>query len=343
MLVNLDPHRGIASTHATAVTAAMMLALQLTAARAEDVKPPIDISLALGSVSFVYGGVKIADNMGLFAKHGINIKVIVTESGNAATTALLSGSTQFGGSGLEEVLAARSRRQNIITVVNFYRGMSGSVVLSNHVASDTNVPVTAPVADRLKALNGLTIAVPSATSGYLWPIKAAAASVGATIRWVYMAQPAMVTALKANSIQGFVAAAPFSDFPVIRGEGVTWIDGPKGDLPRQFDLVSPGCLQTTEAYARANPEVVRRMRAVFNELADIIQMRPESAKEALLKAYANVDSRVMEHAFAQNASNWARPDFSEADIEHEIQILKAGGNMPGLDQVTPKSILYIEP
>ena len=60
--------------------------------------------------------------------------------------------------------AARARGQNVVIVGNFYRGLSASVVLSKTVADKLNVTANAPVQQRLRALDGLTIASPSATS-----------------------------------------------------------------------------------------------------------------------------------------------------------------------------------
>ena len=245
---------------------------------------------------------------GIFAKHGLQPKIVVMDSGNAAMTALIAGSAQFSASGPGEVLAARSRGQNVVIVGNFYRGLSASVVLSKAVADKLNVAANAPIKERLRALDGLTIAAPSATSAYLHPVKAAAEEVGAKVKFVYMAQPAMVAALQSGAIQGMIAASPYAGVPVAKGSGVAWISGPKGEFPASVQPSSSACLQTSEQFATANPQVIAKMRAVLSDLAQYIKDKPDEAKRNLAAAYPQVDSAAIDQAFAQDAGNWARPN-----------------------------------
>ena len=69
-----------------------------------------DVAIALSSTSLAYGGLMIAEQAGLFPKHGLNPRIIKMDSGNAATSALIGGSVQFCSSGMEEVLAAHAFR-----------------------------------------------------------------------------------------------------------------------------------------------------------------------------------------------------------------------------------------
>src|SRR5450432_3624574 len=184
-----------------AIAAAALIGLGVTAA-ALAADAPTPITIALSSNAMPYGGLFIAEKAGLFVKHGLAPKLTVMDSGNAAMTALIAGSAQFSASGPGEVLAARSRGQNVVIVANFYRGLSASVILSKAVADKLGVAANAPVKERLRALDGLTIAAPSATSAYLHPVKAAAEEAGAKVKFVYMAQPAMVAAIQSGAIQG---------------------------------------------------------------------------------------------------------------------------------------------
>ena len=211
------------------------------------------VTIAVSSSLLAYGGLQIAVQDGLFQKHGLDPKVIVMESGNAAISAVVAGSAVFSGAGASEVLAARVRGVDIVIVANIYRGLSGSVVLAKSVADKLNVSPSAPVEQRLHALDGLAIASPSATSAYTIPYRSAALAAGAKINFTYMTQPAMVAALQAGAVQGISAGAPFSLTPVVNGDGVLWISGPRGELPPANQLTSSACLQTNLDYAKAHP------------------------------------------------------------------------------------------
>ena len=63
----------------------MAFVVLTTSATAQDTPTPITI--ALSSNALPYGGLFIAEKAGLFAKHGLQPKLIVMDSGNAAMTA----------------------------------------------------------------------------------------------------------------------------------------------------------------------------------------------------------------------------------------------------------------
>ncbi|MDQ8728232.1 ABC transporter substrate-binding protein [Bradyrhizobium sp. LHD-71] len=300
---------------------------------------PAEVSISMSSSGLPFGGLRIAEHGGLFAKHGLKPRLIVSESGNAATTALLARSVDFAGSGPSEALTARARGQEIIVVGNLYRGLSGSLVLATAVIKKLGVKPEAPVADRLKALDGLTIATPSATSAYTGPVKNGAAQVGAKPKLVYMAQPAMSAALETGAIHGMIGAAPFSIAPVVKGSGAVWISGPRAQFPAELMPSSSACLQTSEAYAKTNPEVVRKLQALLADLAVFIREKPADAKQALGKAYSTFDAATLDSVFEEDSENWSRPILTEADMEQERKILQETQSVPGLRDIDFKRFL----
>jgi len=301
---------------------------------------PVDVTIGVSSNSFALGGVRIAEQAGLFKRNGINLKIVVMDSGNAAITALVAGSAQFAASGPGEAITARARKQPIVIVANFYRGLSASVIIAKSVADKSGVKSDAPLSERLRVLNGLAVAEPSATSAYVAPVKGAADAAGVSLKLVYMAQPAMVAALDTGAIQAMVAGAPFWGPAITKGSGVLWISGPKGELPAADSPASSSCLQTSEAYAKANPETIRRLKAVMADLARFLKEQPDEAKAALARAYPQIDKASIDLAFGQDWQNWAQPTFSEDDIRHEIELLKKNrATIPGLDTVNVQDLL----
>jgi len=307
-----------------------------TAAVAADVQ---DITIVVSSTSFVLGGVRIGEQAHIFEKNGLAPKIIVMDSGNAAMAALLGGSAQFAVSGPSEILAARARGQDVVIVANLYSGLAGSVVLSKTVASGLGVKPDAPIADRLRALDGLLIAEPSATSALLGPVKTAAEQVGAHIRFTYMAQGTMPVALENNAIQGMVASFPFAGTPILRGTGVLWINGPSGELPQDVLPSSSSCLQATAAYAKASPAVIRQLRQSIEDIASYIVKDDTAARRALAAAYSQLSPQEIDLAFDQQWRNWTKPFLTVADIRQELKLLKASSKLPGLDQLDPAAAL----
>ena len=297
------------------------------------------LAIALSSNTLAYGGLRIAEAAGLFQRHGLDPRIVVMDSGNAAISALVAGSVQVASSGPGEVLAARLRGREIVIVANLYRGLSGSLVLAKPVLARLGVVREAAAAQRLRALDGLTIAAPSATSAYLHPMKAAAADAGAKPRFTYMSQPAMVAALQAGAVQGIIAGAPFSLAAVANGSGIQWISGPGDDLPAAFRPASSACLQVTAEYARSHAPVLAALRAVSADVATLVQEKPADGKALLAKAFPQLDPASLDAAFDESARNWSQPVMTVADIRQEIRIQESSGAMPGVGGVDAASVV----
>ncbi len=318
-----------------------LLALSVAGpARAAEVK---DITVAVSSTSFVLGGVRIGENAGIFEKNGIHLHVVVMDSGNAAMSALIGGSAQFTVAGPSEVLAAKARGVDVVIVANLYRGLAGPLVLAKAVADKLPVKPDAPVSDRLKALNGLTIAVPSATSALLAPFRTSAEQVGAKVKFTYMAQPAMVAALESGAIQGMIASFPYAGTAILGGKGVQWIDGPGAELPAAALPASSSTVQTTAAYARANADTVRRFQQSIIDIATFIPAHPDAAKQDLAKGYPQLSPAEIDLAFKGQKENWTKPFLTAADMQHELELLRASAPIPGLDTVDPAKLLIPGP
>ena len=243
---------------------------------------PTEIVIAVSSNSFPVAGVRLVDKMGFLEKNGLKARFIVSESGSQATAALLAGSVNFIAAGLEELIALRGRgNEDTVLVSNIYHGQPGVVVLRKEVAAKLGVKPDDPPAARLKALEGLTLAAPSPTSGILSGVRISARITGVNIRYTYVAQTAMVAALQAGAINSFVASSPFWEPAVNSGAAVRWLSGPSNEYLEEATTISPSCLQASRVYAERNPDVIRRVRAGFRELATAIRERPADVLRAL--------------------------------------------------------------
>jgi ABC-type nitrate/sulfonate/bicarbonate transport system substrate-binding protein len=98
-----------------------------------------DIAIPISSTSFATAALRVAKELGIFEKHGLNARFITMDSANSATSALISGSAEVVLSGPGELVAARGRGQPIVIVADTYRGLSASLVLGRDVAAKTGV------------------------------------------------------------------------------------------------------------------------------------------------------------------------------------------------------------
>jgi ABC-type nitrate/sulfonate/bicarbonate transport system substrate-binding protein len=300
-----------------------------------------EVTIALSSYSFGTAGARMAKDMGLFEKHGIDAKLVLMDTANATTSALISGSMKVALSGSGELVVAQARGQKVVAIVNTFAGLSASIVLSKATVDKLGISPSAPLADRLKALDGLLIASTSPTSTATVSFKTAAQKAGATIRFTYMGQPAMAAALESGAVQGYSAAAPFWAIPVTKGIGMLWIGGPRGELPPESTPASAGNMQVMRDFAEANPDLVGRLVAVFDDLTEFIDKQPAKAQQRLATLYPDIDEKTLALLFQSESYGWRTKHLTVADMIKEIDFVKLGGaQIPGLDKIDPAALIY---
>ena len=299
-----------------------------------------DVTIALSSTAFVAASLPLAKQLGLFEKNGMNVKLMLADSGSAGVTALISGSAQGAQSAIGELVASQARGQRVVSVSDLYRGYSGSVILSASVAKGLGVPADAPVTQRLKALDGLLIAAPSATSGYTITLRKATEIAGVKVRLVYMAQPAMIAALQSGSIQGMIGAAPIWNPAVANGNGVLWVNGPAGEFPPESVSGSSTGLLMMEPTTQADRELVRQLRQVVKDLGTMITDHPDQVEAAAAKVYPDLDPKVLKLVLATELKNLIAGPFTLAEIQRDLDYVRGSGvDIPNLDKVKASSLL----
>jgi ABC-type nitrate/sulfonate/bicarbonate transport system substrate-binding protein len=295
--------------------------------------------VTLSSTSYANAAIFMAEKLGLFAKHGVALKLVVVDSGSLAVSALLSGSAQYTASGVSDALAAAAHGQSLKLVANVYHGLSGSVIIGKAAAQRLGLSEKSPLDARRKALVGLSVAIPSATSSYVPPTVGAAMLAGGKPDLVYMAQPTMVAALQAGAVQAIMCGSPFWEPAVTGGFGSILLDGPAGEFPADDAPVSTTALITTGDHVRSDPAQVKAVQAALADLADLIRSDPQRAEAGLAQAYPKLDSATLTLGFKRNSANWAHPGFDAADVQHELAIMMKNRPMPGLNAVKPQDLL----
>jgi ABC-type nitrate/sulfonate/bicarbonate transport system substrate-binding protein len=299
------------------------------------------ISIAVSSASIPASTARIANELGLFKKHGLDPTIRVMDSGSNAMAALVSRSVDFITHGAGDLILAHGRGQKPVAIAPAYRGSGAVLVISKVAAERAGVSSSGPISERLKALDGLTIASPSATSPYSISIRSSAESVGAKINLVYMSQPAMAAALQRGAIQGFTASSPFWVQPSRSDFGVAWISGPKGEFPPKFAPANSTWLSTMRDFAEANPDLVKRAVAAFIDFGKAVVERPAVVKAALVRLYPDLDAATLDVLFDTESRGFAIGPMTIEEINHDIEFMKFSGlNLPGIDSVKPADIMF---
>jgi ABC-type nitrate/sulfonate/bicarbonate transport system substrate-binding protein len=313
-----------------------------TLARPALAQSPTEFVLGLPSVSLGAAMPRLTAETGCFARNGLAPKFTLLDSAALSTAALVSGSIVATQAGPGELIAAQAGGHKAVAIATAYGGMAQSLILSKSAAAKSGVSLTAPVAERLKALRGLTIASASATSSVTVAIKAAAAKMaGVDVRFTYIAQNTMAAALQTGAIDGFLASAPYSTLGVAKGIGVAWVNGPKKDLPYEYTPANAGLLMVMREYCDAHPDIARRMIASFNDFGALVGAQPDKVKAVIARLYPELDPPTLDLFFNSENQAWRAPPPTAKDMAHEIRFVRDSGvPLPGLDKLDPAAMVW---
>jgi len=298
------------------------------------------ISYALPSKSFSAAAPRIADALGLFAKHGLKANFTYIDTTAATTSALLSRSVEFAETETTSAIAAAARGQHITILAHHYTGLSGTLILSKATVAKLGVSPDAPPAARLKALDKVLLSSPSRISSLTVSYKAAANAAGAEPRFSFMAVNAAGAALEAGAVEGSALTAPFWALPVVKGTAVVWLSPAKGDIDRNMMASTAVATATTRDFAASNPDLVNQVVAVYDDLKRAWADRPKDVHAAYAKVFPELDANTLELILSLEAGALLTKPLTPEDIKDDIAYMKmSGGEFGPLDQVDPAALL----
>jgi ABC-type nitrate/sulfonate/bicarbonate transport system substrate-binding protein len=306
--------------------------------------PLRDLTIPISSTSFATASLRAAIDLGCFRANGLNVSAPVMESGSNVMTALISGSVQIILGGPGEHIAAQARGVPVVLLTNCYWGQSGSLIVARDVIEKSGVPRSAPLRDRLRILDGLTVASVSATSSFTVTYRGTADGAGVKLNFVYMSQPAMGAALETGAIKAYIASAPMWGGTVAKGLGTDWISAPRGEVPDANVPRGATGLHAMRPFAEANPALMRQVLASYRAFSDILERSPAEVRASLGRLYPSVEPASMDILFAAENRAWRMRDVTVDDMKHEIAFVKASGApIPNLDAIDAAGTFYVPP
>jgi ABC-type nitrate/sulfonate/bicarbonate transport system substrate-binding protein len=265
----------------------------------------------------------IALKAGIFAKNGLNVKTVNAGTGALAVEALTGGSGQFVVTGSADLFSAAKSGQHLYILAKASSGLSTQVVLTAAGVKATGLTASAPLAQRIKALNGLTIASPSAASSWTAQAAKAAATQGATIKFTYVQENSMAAAMQAGKIDGLVAAPPWSTEALYAKTGTLWLSGPDGTFPGGYAVSSYGdpLVATTKAYGDAHPQVAEEFTKSILQAAALLKTQPAQAAGYVKQvAYPSMNVAEFNQVWAATKPLLLTPSLSLSSLKSTLAL-----------------------
>ena len=231
--------------------------------------------------------------------HGLDVSIIRTGmSSSLQIDGLLSGSADFGAPGTQTAMQA-IRSGADLRIVGSIANNQLAAVIGTNALKKLNVAADAPIADRIRAMKGMTIATNPVGSTYYQMFRAYLKQYGLDadkdVRLVPVADAsAQISGVQYGRYDAVVGASGVVEQVLGLKAGSLWFSGARGDLPGADSTIV--CVVVTRAeIAEKQPEKVEAMRAALADtLAFMHNDRAEAGKLLKTEFFPKFDPAVWE-------------------------------------------------
>jgi NitT/TauT family transport system substrate-binding protein len=320
---------------ALAATLLMLAATPLVAQPA----PLQDLIIAMPNFTFTSTPNFIADELGLWAKHGLRVKVIQI-AGVGATNAVIAGSADFVQAGGSTLTRAASRGQRLLAIANTVERNIVAITMRKETAEAAGFDAKAPLEKRAAVLRGKTFGVGAINANphaYLLAVASRGGVKPDEMRVTALEGNAMMAAFNSKQIDGMSNSPPWPLKPVVDGQSVVIASGPEGDPPNAINFAYNVIL--------AKPETCEKRRAlcvgvgqVMKEAVAYIHEHPAEVMAILGKKFPKLEPNLIAAAFDEIRKSTPKvPAVTRESLENaddfnvEAGMMKADAKLKSYD------------
>jgi ABC-type nitrate/sulfonate/bicarbonate transport system substrate-binding protein len=270
----------------------------LTAAAPAHAQQVQDVTMAVPAFSLTFMEGYVADDLGLWQKHGVNVKSVMI-AGVGSMNAVLSGSADVAQVSSITLTRAAARGQHTVEIAQLLDRLVVELVLRKDLAEEAHFDAKAPLEKRVQVLKGRTIAVESINSiihAYVRLLAHIGGFDPELIKIAVMQPPNMVAAFETKQIDGFAMTPPWPEVVLTEGSAVLVASGPDGDPPN-LPLVN-SVLLTRHEVCEKRKSVCEKIGHAYAQAAEVIRDHPDQAIGVLKKRFPKLDAKTVDAAFA---------------------------------------------
>jgi NitT/TauT family transport system substrate-binding protein/sulfonate transport system substrate-binding protein len=237
----------------------------------------------------------IAVERGIFAKHGLDAKLVMYQTGVEMINGLLNGAQDVNILGSIPFLAGVSNGQPLVLIGHLHGdALATSYSMNNSVVA---TPASGIKEGDVKGLKGKKIGLPRGTGaeGYLLGVLAMNGMKDSDVTLVNVAPSNQTTALRQGDVDALAAWEPWGTISSLRVPGAFRVVS--GGCDSCYD---PGTILTTRANAASKAEELRRFMVAFSEAHQWLRQNYDAAAEINMRWIQGVDLDVMKIAIRRS-------------------------------------------
>ncbi|MBN9051054.1 MAG: ABC transporter substrate-binding protein [Rhizobiales bacterium] len=288
-------HFKIAAAALTLTIAALPSGLLTTAAFAQTGS----VRVAITSKSLIYAPLYVALRKGMFDQRGLKVDILDAGGGTKVAAGMAGGSITAAMMAIDHVFAGTTRDQKWVMFGQLMNKEPYSFAMRKDLAEKKGITASSPYADRLKALEGTTIAVSTLGSGTQLGLGSAMASAGVPpekSKWIPIGDPiAILTALEHKQVDVAGRAPGPAEMAVDRGVGVMVVDFSKDQTGKLYPTI---VMATTAAQLKDRAEDLRKLTLALRDAMTFTRQHPDEAASAIRQDFKFMDDKAFKDGLA---------------------------------------------
>ena len=258
-----------------------------------DAQAPRQVKMTIPVVAHSMTPVYIAQSKGFFAEEKLDVDITATGGGGPDIRALIAGDVEFSFTTGDNVILAHQEGKRLLMVMSGLNKVFINWAMHKETAKAKGVTESMPLAEKIKALKGLTVGVtnPGALTAHLaaFVIRKAGYNPQQDVQIVPIgAGPTWLAALENRKVDVALTAPPVPETAISRGFAVMFINNAKGEDPSIPEFLMENLIARPETVSK-EPDLVRRMvRALTRANQWALKSTPEQVADALKPAMTTI-------------------------------------------------------
>jgi ABC-type nitrate/sulfonate/bicarbonate transport system substrate-binding protein len=228
----------------------------------------------------------LAQNRNYFADEKLDVEVNSTNGGGPDIRALIAGDVDFSFTTGDNVILAHQEGKKLTMVMSGLNRLFINWAMHKDVAKAKKITESTPLADKLKALKGLTIGVTNAgaLTAHLanFVVRKAGLNPQTDAQIIAIGSgPTWLAALENRKVDVALTAPPTPDTAINRGYAILFINNAKGEDPSFPEFLMENLIIRPETAAKDQDTVRRMVRALTRANQWALKSTAEQVSDAL--------------------------------------------------------------
>ena len=240
----------------------------------------------------------LAQNKNYFAEEKLEVEVNSTNGGGPDIRALIAGDVDFSFTTGDNVILAHQEGKPLLMVMSGLNKLFINWAMHKDAAKSKGITESTPLAEKIKALKGMTIGVTNAgaLTAHLasFVVRKAGLNPQSDVNIVPIGSgPTWLAALENRKVDVALTAPPTPDMAISRGFAMLFINNAKGEDPSISEFLMENLIVRPETASKDGDTVRRMVRALTRANQWALKSTAEQVAEALKPSMTTIAADLL--------------------------------------------------